>query len=359
MRHYRSGVRKSSRIHATRMRLRKSRDNRMSYDLIITRLAALATFDGDRTYVGEELKDVFKKHIDELLKTNEFRSVASQIENELAATMLPNDPEHPEDTEVRFPDEIVSVLPSQKFRCEIAGTDWILRTRPSVTGCALQKDTRRTKLWWTFEGIPADPDPDHRPTTDDIASFVARADQVVEKTMPVLASAYEKALTIFSTGTFKRSGVKIRISVAESDTEAVAALFDALCFEARNVSEVGSSHASRLQEAKTGLEELNDFVKDLTGQPKAVRDDTIQVIDSEPMFPKVSGILCRPQTPPDESTVVGFARRQGARNGYRLLPANQKKIFLSEDNIRMVSAARPLSGMLANQEARRIDPIPA
>jgi hypothetical protein len=90
-----------------------------------------------------------------------------------------------------------------------------------------------------------------------------------------------------------------------------------------------------------------------------VTDATIEVIEADPAVPKVSGILCRPEhEPPEQRTVVGFARRLGVRNGFRLLPREQKRIYLSEENIRMTSAARRLSGMLAGREAQKIDHAP-
>jgi hypothetical protein len=111
-----------------------------------------------------------------------------------------------------------------------------------------------------------------------------------------------------------------------------------------------------LKNVKAGLEELRAFVQDVTGQRKVVSDETIEVIEADPDVPKISGILYHPEHEPRERrTVVGFARRQGVRNGFRLLPPEQKKIYLSEANIRMTSAARPLSGMLAGREATKVD----
>jgi hypothetical protein len=328
----------------------------MAYDLVISRLGALATFEGGRRYVGDELAAVFARHLDALVETDEYLEAGKEVLKAVHGELLPTEPNSQEDIKIRFPDVSVGILPWQRVGCEIGGMRWVLRSRASVTGCALQDDERRTKLWWTFEGIPAIPDPDARPNEHHIACFVKAAAKIAEKTMPLLATAYKKALTDFSEGEFRRTGENIRISVTDSDTEAVAALFDALCLENRGVSDIDSTKAPRLQEAKTGLEELKTFVKDVTGNKEAVTDNTIEVIEANPDFPKVSGILCHPQDePPQQKTVVGFARRMGIRNGYRLLPSEQKKIYLSEENIRMTSAARRLSGMLAGREARQFD----
>lgn len=354
----------------------------MAYDLVISRLGALAglSVKGQRRNVPmgfEDLKQAFAEHLQVIVDSDADRAndiiIKALRKIDAKAHKLPDNPVSMEPNGItvsRMPvgrksdtlsgnDPLVGTLPWQRAACDVAGMKWILRSRASVTACALQPGARRTKLWWSFECIPAVPDPKKRPNKRHISAVVKLSEKICKVTMPLLRDAYRKALSRSTPAAdeFQFSGESIRISLADNDTTAVAALFDAVCLEGRGVSDIESSTGVRLKEARSGLAELKGFVGDVVGDAEALTDRSLEVVDPEPRFPLISGILCHQNgTHTRNRTLAGFARRLGVRNGYLLLPPQQQRVYLEEASIRSASAARRLSAMLAGREASKFDP---
>ena len=194
----------------------------MAYDLIISRYGALAALPAwgsrqNEMYTGDELVERFRQQIDTLdqrLAEGNDGVVSYAGKLGYQAVGLPQCQDRPEngrmdivgmppagvalndDAPVAATAEnpLVGLLTSRRTQIDIEGMQWILRSRASVTACALQKGPGRTKLWWSFEGIPATDDPDRRPTETNVSEFVAFTDKLQGAAMPTLQTAYSDAL---------------------------------------------------------------------------------------------------------------------------------------------------------------------
>jgi hypothetical protein len=346
----------------------------MAYDLVVSRLGALAGLseeaqlrNGARSL--DDLKKAFLGHLTNVTNTDEFKAANRAVVDAAPHGSLLHDQmleaNGIEVTDMPSADEfevtpgsqaLVGALPWQRVACEIGDMQWVLRSRASMTSCALQPETRQTKLWWTFEAIPREPDPSNRPSEEHVREIMHLSDRIVKTTMPLLRKAYAVALQPLTPAAdeFAFSGEKIRINLTDNDTKGVAALFDAICIESRRVAEI--ERLPICDKARSGLDELRGFVGDAIGDRNAFNDDSMEVIRPRPDLPLISGIVCRQENTADRTRAfAGFARRLGNRNGFLLLPPEQQAVYLDEDNIRQTSAARRLSAMLAGREARRFD----
>jgi len=361
----------------------------MAYDLLISRYGALAATAAwgsrqNEMYSGDKLVECFRSHIDgvdKFLADGRDGVVAYAVSRGYKAEPLsvcPGRPDHGRVDIVGMPpvgtiidddapvaanaeNPLVGLLTSRRTRIAMNGMDWILRSRASVTACALQKGSGRTKLWWSFEGIPASDDPDRRPTEDNVAEFVAFTDGLQTQAIPTLRTAYRDALkeTVERTPeNFELGEERLRISFADNDTPDVAALFDALYLEELKVSEIETRPVERLDEARTGLHEFVQFVDHVVKdeQHPPVNNDSVTV-ELQPSG--VKGIVCRHR---DENkhfrNFVGFARRPGVRSGFELLSNDEKRGLLGETRLRANSGARSFTAMLAGREALALEQRP-
>ncbi len=266
-----------------------------------------------------------------------------------------DDPLYPTSMRDDDSDHLVGLLPSNRMECELDGMKWVLRTRASVTACALERNNGLTKLWWTFEGIPADPDPDRRPTEAEVARLLNLTQDMEREAMPRLRDAYRHALLEvlkLDRGSLRLGTERLRVAMTENEERPVAALLDALYFEERTPSEIMKPSNPNLAIAREGMTEFARFVRDVSERRARITNETVSV---ESEIPGIKGVVCRLEEEDGDTLLAGFARRAGARAGYRLLPNEQKREEKKEENIRATSAARPLSAMLATREAHALE----
>jgi hypothetical protein len=231
----------------------------------------------------------------------------------------------------------------------VGDANWILRTRAHITSCALQGNTRPTKLWWTFEGIPADNDPDRRPSDDAVSALLSLTAQIEQAVRGGLVAAFTDSLKSVTDPKLKvtRWPERLSITLAECPDDAVDALLDAMYFDSRAPSEIMKSHDKELKEARDGMKSFENFIRNVVGERARVDDKSVSVVDE---LPKVKGILWH-RTHPRSQLVAGVARRAGAKIGLDFLSAAERRRQLSEERVRLRSAARPLSAYLADSEA--------
>lgn len=244
---------------------------------------------------------------------------------------------------------LVGLLPFQEFRCDVDGVDWIVRTRASMTSCALQKGNRQTKLWWTFEGIPVSAKP---PNEEQAAAFVKRTDQLEECAMPLLRDAYLVSLQklMNQVGRFDGAKERIRISLSDNDDRPIGELLGAI--RHKDLSTIEDKGKAELKWAREGLRELERFVGAVTEQRLSVGPETLR-INSE--IPGIKGILCRQEGPePFATLLAGFARRAAGSGGFHTRPEEWPDAVRVQ-YIRRISPARQLSARLANSEAHSLE----
>ncbi|MCW2274906.1 hypothetical protein GJ654_10935 [Rhodoblastus acidophilus] len=247
---------------------------------------------------------------------------------------------------------IIATLPSRRLICESNGLRWILRTRASVTACALQSARRHAKLWWTFEGVPADTDPDNRPQESHVVAFIKLVGLMEAAAMPLLREAYG---TAFNAATDSRlqevqdGWDRIKIAMADTTAPEAAALVDAMYAEGNHVSDI---RATENTVPRRGLLELEELVHGIVGD-RPMPNDNFCIVSS---VPGSRGVFYREEgQSPDRTVVIGFARQASSSVGYEFLPAAQKRRAKEESVLRVLSAARPISAWLAQYEAKKID----
>lgn len=250
---------------------------------------------------------------------------------------------------------LVALMPSEIMEMTLAGTHWILRTRASVTSCALEGNVRPTKLWWSFEGIPADTNLDRRPTEDDVKAlldFTAKLERAgrnglrtaYQETLPAAVNAKGKAK-------LRPRAERLNITLTECTNDEVDSLLDAMYLDEQGVADIRGSEDEELEEARLGMSEFEKFVHCVAGSKVRIADSSVTLATE---IPRVKGLLWQGREARN-TLVVGFARRVGAKVGLGLLTPDERRAELTEERIRFRSAARPLSALLANKHAGAID----
>jgi len=257
------------------------------------------------------------------------------------------------DMSAPFPESeaLVARMPSERIEVTVGNARWILRTRAHVTSCALEGNRRPTKLWWTFEGIPYDTDPHSRPNADAVGALMKLAADMEDRVREPLKDAFENSLKELTNPRARvdSSDHRLHITLSETADDNVDALLDALYFDDKTPSAIRSS--KDFQAARKGMTLFEDFIHRIAGQGAEIDDDSIRLAEG---IPKVKGILWH-HTYRDCHMVAGFARRAGAKIGLQFMTEDERRDQLSEMELRMRSAARPLSAFLANSEAIAIE----
>ncbi len=254
-------------------------------------------------------------------------------------------------------EHVIGLFPSRKIECFIGDMKWILRVRASITACALKRPSGLPKLWWTFEGIPADPDPLNRPSEDQAADFISATNEMAERAIPKLCASYRDALFNEKEGygrAFDLLRHRICINMSDNNGELFAELLDAMNIRGASFSEVSHSESYGAN-ARVAAEEFKAFVKDVTGAP-APFDDTTVKIHAEIAGLKALIYQYEHEDPKrHEIILAGLSRSSGARGGYAAVSNEQKRVENGEGYVRSTSAARPISAMLASREAILLD----
>jgi hypothetical protein len=248
---------------------------------------------------------------------------------------------------------LVARMRSERIEVQVADVKWIIRTRASVTSCALEGNKRPTKLWWTFEGIPANADPDHRPNEEQVAALLSITGRMEKAARAGLKDAYEGSLfsMLSAKGKLLPHRERLSITLTECVDQEVDSLLDAMYFDAADVSEIKNSNVDELGKARVGMEFFERFVRSVAGSQARVQNTSVSIAEG---IPKVKAVLWRGHSQSD-SLVVGFARRVGANIGLGILTADERRKELTEERVRLQSAARPLSALLASKEAGALD----
>ena len=249
-------------------------------------------------------------------------------------------------------DHLVCLLPSKKIDCTIGGVLWILRIRASMTGCVLERKRGLSKLWWTFEGIPANRNPARRPTEKEAAEFVSVSDEMARAAMEHLYDAFRQALSTVQGNVPEMSLLpdRISISLSDNDDRPVADLLDAMYFQGSSLAEIARSDKPALNLAREASLEFKKFVGDVTGHDNLKLDDRKIYVNDK--IAGVRGLIWQYDDPEQRRQfVAGVARRSGVRAGYDLLSPELQSEQKTEGFLRASSAARPLSAMLASHHA--------
>jgi hypothetical protein len=345
----------------------------MPYELTISRFGVVAASPilggaGDYLY-GRELVKKFREQATDLAGSDEFKTANAAAfgvaqDWKTNPTQVAVDPAlssggEPEIVGMPWPEEeanepeaarqgfetLVGLMPYQKIKLTIADMEWIVRTRASMTGCALQTGARQTKLWWTFEGIPISGEP---PKEEQAIAFAALADAMEKAAQPALRTAYEASLARVTSRPVRfDEGPRIRISLADNEDGPVAELLTAL--RRTTLSTIQSEPS--LKPARAGLDELSKFVGEITHKELEVNSQTIEI---NTKLADARGLICRGENTPSYATLLaGFARAAtgtGFGGDRDPLPP-----LLHEEFVRINSPARQLSAVLANEEARKLD----
>jgi len=255
-------------------------------------------------------------------------------------------------TEVQGSDTLVARMPSERIQLAVGGVDWILRTRAHFTSCALEGNKRPTKLWWTYEGIPADNDPNARPHREAVSALLTVANKMEDAVRDGLTEAFEESfVTVTAGGTKGKVSPdknRLNITITEGLDDGVDALLDALYFDDKTPSKIVQSD---LELARRGLDTFEWFVHRVAGTDAKIDDASVSLAEG---IPKVKGILWH-RTDKSSHLVAGFARKAGARIGLRFMSDEERREELVEQQVRMRSAARPWSALLANNEAIKFE----
>jgi hypothetical protein len=346
--------------------------NLMPYDLTISRIGAIAGFANQHVHrlSEEEILPAFKRQAKILSRSalfeeaNEILRIAGRGKYVCDKTAVDDEVEPYDlfrmtDTggaprRKSDPAPLVGLLPSKRMLCEFSGMKWIVRTRASMTACALQPGLGLAKLWWTIEGIPKDTDSKKRPKEKDATRFLAHTRTMAAKAMPALYRAYRDALSETldrKLPDFELGEERIQISLSDNDEMPVAALLDALYLDDILPSEIRAHDEPKLKDARDGLHEFETFVQHVAHLKMSIPDEAVSVEDQ---VPEMKGILFR-HADTKQNLVTGFTRRSSTGSGYGLLSPEHMRERRSEDYLRTTSAARRISALLTTQEAAKIE----
>jgi hypothetical protein len=349
----------------------------MAFDLTIYRVGALARqcVSGPiRRPSGARLISAFRRQRDDIANSPHYIAAIAAIKetarqedgaadftdrralggrilpDRIDVFSMPPDVDDHEDEESST--HLVGLLPSERLTCTIGKMTWLIRVRASVTACALEGPKGFPKFWWTFEGVPANPDPDARPTERDAVRLLALSSRIEDKALKLLAKAYFETLSgIISTDPAAQEleAERVRLRFADHGGDEVAALIDVLRFWGVTTTEITSAKSGQLRFAREGLRDLQSFVKD------SVRSDTKpQAVQTE-VSTKVIGVeaVYARQENAKGVTATGFAQKSAGPTPYDHLRQvrDQRLRENAEVNLRAVSPARRFSGRLAGREA--------
>jgi len=354
----------------------------MNFDVAISRVATYATpvFTAQRLGsfpTGVDLRSKFRRQADLIATDPDFRRAQDEILKVLKKSTddfvrLPCAKAGAKDgtgdiqvlnirseflgSETESSDALYARLKSDRYQLRIKDAVWILRTRASATSCALEGKDRPTKLWWTFEGIPAIGDVNRRPHEDDVVRLLQITDDLERAARDGFKAAFERTLfkVLETEGCLDTDKREVHICAMESVDDNVDALLDAVYFDGRQPSAISASTRDDLAEARKGISLFDRFVRKTIGEKAVINDATIFFPRG---IPRLKGIFCRHEIE-NKTYIIGFARKTGARIGDDLLSESEQSAELAEENVRLRSAARPLSAWLANAEAMSHEKMP-
>lgn len=352
----------------------------MKFDLAISRVATFAHADfkssppnplkGDELYAAfRDVAERIAAHPQFLQANDSIRAIAARADQR--ANLLPAGSPESEDgiaelavlnpasefgdarTELAGTEPFIARMESERLKICLAGMTWILRTRASITSCALEGNVRPTKLWWTFEGIPQTDDPLQRPDSAQLAALLGVVRDMEAGARTGLLDAYKDVFrkSVSPRGSLESENKRLSITMAECVDREVDALFDAMYFDSRSFSELRHAESEELSLPRQGAQGFESFIHEIAGYDGKIDEGSIRLTHA---LPKVRGILWH-HSDSNQHVVAGFARRVGRRAGFGLLNREELKQEMAEDRVRRVSAARPLSALVANTRTAELD----
>lgn len=253
-------------------------------------------------------------------------------------------------------DHLVGMFPSKVFRVTMNGLEWLLRARASVTACALERADGMSKLWWSFEGVPANALLEQRPTEAQAVAFMKTTSMMAERGLPTLVEMYSRGLSNVTKGFKKPLAVRperIHIRLADNNGKPFAALIDAMNLKRASFHDAEQERFGAA--AAEGAREVRRFVADIGSLPQKLPEI---LLDST--VPRMKAVICHYKEATrkkDEVNLVfaGLARSAGMRAGYEAVERAFKAVQYAPPYLRTISAARPISARLAMEHALRLD----
>jgi len=350
--------------------------NDLSFDLTINRVGALAgsaikTLEGGRRLCDEKIIRTFRAQAQDLFTRKPYEEAEQTLLNiieeqtrpghpvkfleggtardgglePIQVTTMPIDPDDAPRVAAGIQPAIVALFPARRVRCIVDDMPWIVRTRASVTACALQQQDGLAKVWWTFEGVP-DSGPTIRPSEKQVTAFLQLTETMADGAIPKLREAFRLSLAAFGqVAEFDPEKDAIRISMTDTDAQPVGALFDALYFKNCHLSDIRKDESN--PDALQGLHAFEDFVGTIASVERPIDEGKVTTNDSSP---GARAILFTDDTSP-LVTVAGFARHAGPSIEFGFLSPKQQREEKAEAYLRATSAARPISARIAGEQA--------
>jgi hypothetical protein len=341
------------------------------FELTINRVGALAGTTGGNESDLESVRLQFARHLESVVKVGKYGmenivaeapnfkdlGLDSAIEPEARnirirkASIPPNNKDQLDWT-------LIGTLPGARFQFTATSKtsgrsrDWITHARASVTACALQPGRRNTKIWWTFEGVSANEDPNDRPISEDISAFITFTDRMADAAIEPLYDAFHDAvaeMTSVDMSDFRLRKNRIRIRMTDSNDYDVEALVDAVYYQNHDVSKIRNEPDH--SHARQGLCLFERFVRDVTHLDIEVPDKSLEV---EARYDGFKGIFYRTIVRDNDTIVAGFGHQSGSVSGLeRAVAPEKRRLEKQEGKLRAMSPSRPISAMLADREAAR------
>lgn len=253
---------------------------------------------------------------------------------------------------------LIGLLPPKRMIFEDEGMEWILRVRPSVTACALQEKGGLSKLWWTFEGIPATDDPAVRPTEKQVSSFVGWTEKLEQKAMEPLYTLYRDTLRNVSEvppKEFELGKERVQISMSDNDDRKVGSLLDALYLDGWEFEQIRDQDGKTPSLANQGLREFESLVSKITEYDPEASGNSVATVEKMPGYRALYYRHNHKEEDALQTVVAGLARRAENRPARHFLSPGRQRLEKSEDILRERSAARRISAMLCQNEARTLE----
>jgi hypothetical protein len=357
----------------------------MSYDLAICRSGALAAFESPISEPlialtpHDDVREAFTDQRERITNQRAYDHALRAIESAAKVTFdkrlddtdpdvefsifsMPPTVDLALDEDLEQSSHLVGLLPSEMMTVTLGDIAWRVRARASVTACALEVAHGLPKMWWTFEGVPADPDPDRRPTETDIARFLGFARALESPAIDHLTTAYFGALReVTRRGEdfkFTLGNDRVRIRFADSNDATYEALIYALRYRGLNAAQIEGAEPGRLETAKRGLGEFTRLVDDTNPPGEPGIDPATAYVNDKIRIVGVDAVSARHECRKSQSIwIAGVAQRPGSRTAYDHLPIVRDQLLDENDeqNLRDLSAARRLTGHLAGIEALRLE----
>ncbi|MBL6612423.1 MAG: hypothetical protein ISS15_21215 [Alphaproteobacteria bacterium] len=252
----------------------------------------------------------------------------------------------------------VGLFGSKRVRAKIGDAHWDIRIRPSVTACVLEGQNRRSKIWWTIEGVPVDKQ--NSPTAADSVTFIKKTTKVAELALQELRAAYIKALKQVDEkerGPERFGDAQLRVSFADNTDSDFLHLVDAMTLTRLTFNDALTGSAAKAVRAGAG--EVERFIRKTAAMP-----DPLNVklkVGNGGTAAVFSEAMLDVSAPPNINrwVISGLASSIGMVSSNLPTDPRWMRFAAMPDLARSVSAARPLSARIADNGARQLEIVRA